>query len=211
MHKCVPHLDPEEQTRLEGITQNDIPAELAFIGASSDKIDDLINSLLKLSRIGNRELMIEKIDMDALIRVMIRSFSDRIRDQGVTVNVGKLSPAVADKTSMEQVVGSIVDNALKYLEPGRRGVVDITGEQTDTETIYHIRDNGRGITAEDMHAVFNLFRRAGPQDIPGQGMGLSYAKTLIRRHEGRIWCESEKGQGSTFSFTIPTEAQRLRD
>jgi PAS domain S-box-containing protein len=207
MNKCVLHLDPEEQARLQGITQNDIPAALNFISTSSDKIDDLINSFLKLSRIGRRELVLEEIDMGSLVRTLVRSFAEQIRDHGITVNIGDLPPTVADRTAMEQIVGSILDNALKYREPDRRGVVEITGVQTVSETIYHIKDNGRGIAADDVYKVFDLFRRVGSQDVPGEGMGLAYAKTLIRRHEGRIWCESELGKGSTFTFTIPLKAE----
>jgi signal transduction histidine kinase len=66
----------------------------------------------------------------------------------------------------------------------------------------HVRDNGRGIAEEDMDKVFAPFRRAGKQDVPGEGMGLPYVQTLVRRHGGRIWCESELGVGTTFSFTI---------
>jgi len=123
------------------------------------------------------------------------------------VDVGSLPQTFADRTAMEQVVGSILDNALKYVEPGRRPSVTITGEMVNSETIYHIRDNGRGISAEDVQKVFDLFRRVGPQDVSGEGMGLAYAKTLIRRHEGHIWCESEPGKGSTFTFALPYKAQ----
>ena len=206
MNKCALHLGPDEQARLQGITQNDIPAALKFIGTSSDKIDDLINSFLKLSRIGRRELVLEEIDMGSLVRTLVRSFAKQIKEYDILVNIGDLPPTVADRAAMEQIVSSILDNALKYREPDRRGVVDITGEQTASETIYHIKDNGRGIAAEDVHKVFDLFRRVGLQDVPGEGMGLAYAKTLIRRHEGRIWCESEIGKGSTFTFTIPQRA-----
>ena len=121
---------------------------------------------------------------------------------GVSVNIGRL-PVAADRPAMEQIVGSILDNAITYLVKGRRGIVDIMEEQTDSEAIFRVRDNGRGIARDDVAAVFELFRRVGPQNVPGEGMGLAYAKTLIRRHEGRIWCESEPGVGSTFSFAVP--------
>ena len=73
----------------------------------------------------------------------------------------------------------------------------------DDELLIRIRDNGRGIAQEDMDKVFAPFRRAGKQDVPGEGMGLAYAQTLVRRHGGRIWCESEPGVGTTFTFTLP--------
>jgi signal transduction histidine kinase len=69
--------------------------------------------------------------------------------------------------------------------------------------VIHIRDNGRGIAQEDIPKVFEIFKRVGTQDVTGEGMGLAYVKALVKRQGGRIWCESELGKGSTFSFTIP--------
>ncbi|MCK4693850.1 MAG: ATP-binding protein, partial [Anaerolineales bacterium] len=77
-----------------------------------------------------------------------------------------------------------------------------TAEHGDDETIFSIHDNGRGIAEEDMPKVFAPFRRIGRQDQPGEGMGLPYVQTMVRRHGGRIWCESELGLGTTFTFTI---------
>ncbi|MBU1750826.1 MAG: ATP-binding protein, partial [Chloroflexi bacterium] len=85
----------------------------------------------------------------------------------------------------------------------RPGEIEITAERGSNETTFTIRDNGRGIAAEDMDKVFAPFRRAGKQDVPGEGMGLAYVQALVRRHDGRIWCESTLGAGTTFSFTIP--------
>jgi signal transduction histidine kinase len=71
--------------------------------------------------------------------------------------------------------------------------------------VIHIRDNGRGIAAEELSRIFEIFRRAGRQDVQGEGMGLAYVKTLVRKLHGQIWCESHPGTGSTFSFSIPTD------
>jgi signal transduction histidine kinase len=95
---------------------------------------------------------------------------------------------------------------LKYLDPARAGKIAILAEQNGEEVVFHVSDNGRGIAQEDMHKVFEIFRRAGKQDVPGEGMGLAYVKTLVRRQGGRIWCESEPGKGTTFNFTIPHSA-----
>jgi signal transduction histidine kinase len=112
-----------------------------------------------------------------------------------------------DKTAAEQIFGNLLDNALKYLEPSRPGKMQITAEQNAGETVFTIRDNGRGIAKEDMQKVFELFRRVGRQDVPGEGMGLTYVNTLVRRLGGRLWCESEPGVGSAFKFTIPNKVK----
>jgi signal transduction histidine kinase len=117
--------------------------------------------------------------------------------------VNELPAVLADRTAMGQIMGNLLDNAVKYLEPERDGFLEIRGERTATDTVITVRDNGRGMTPQDIPRVFELFRRAGKQDVPGEGMGLTCVKTLVRRHEGRIWCDSELGKGSTFTFTIP--------
>ncbi len=97
----------------------------------------------------------------------------------------------------------LIDNAVKYLSPDRPGLIDITGLRNGGETLFHIRDNGRGIAKDDLEKIFGLFRRAGEQDTPGKGMGLAYVKALIRLQGGRIWCESEAGSGTLFTFSLP--------
>jgi signal transduction histidine kinase len=116
--------------------------------------------------------------------------------------VGELPEVVADRTSMEQVMGNILGNAVKYMTSQRPAEIEVSGERLAEETVFYVKDNGRGIAEEDMDKVFTPFRRAGSQDVPGEGMGLTYVQTLVRRHDGRIWCESELGAGTTFSFTI---------
>jgi signal transduction histidine kinase len=116
-----------------------------------------------------------------------------------------LPQVVADKTALEQIVGNILNNAINYLEPGRPGEIEIYGERNHRETTFHIRDNGRGIAAADMNKIFDLFRRAGRQDVPGEGMGLAYVRALVRRHGGQIWCDSELQVGTTFHFTISNQ------
>jgi signal transduction histidine kinase len=105
---------------------------------------------------------------------------------------------------MKLIIGHLIDNAMKYLEPGRPGEIEVSAEPGDGEVTFHISDNGRGIAHEDLSKIYDIFRRAGRQDVAGEGMGLAYVKTLVRRLGGRIWCESVPGVGSTFSFSIST-------
>jgi signal transduction histidine kinase len=105
---------------------------------------------------------------------------------------------------MEQILTNLLMNAIIYLDPHRPGKIAVTGERNSKEAIFCLKDNGRGISPDDMQKIFELFRRAGKQNVPGEGMGLAYVRTLVRRFGGRIWCESELGVGSTFLFAIPS-------
>jgi len=198
----LPHLDEKQGQDIVRVLQEDTPEALEFIESAVAQMDHFINALLKLSRLGRRELKLEPIDVPALVQATLQTMAHQIAEHQVKVTVGPLPEVVADQTSMEQIIGNILGNAVKYLVPGRPGEIEITAERSDGETIFHIRDNGRGIAEEDMNKVFAPFRRAGEQDVPGEGMGLAYVETLVHRHGGRIWCESELGVGTTFTFTI---------
>jgi len=203
MNTALPHLDEKQQQAVTTALQEDVPEALGFIDSSVTRMDHFINAVLKLSRLGRRELNLEPIDMDALIQATLEILAYQIEERQVKVTVGSLPEVVADRTSMEQIMGNLLNNAVLYLDPGRPGEIEITAERGRDETTFRVRDNGRGIAEEDMPKVFAPFRRAGRQDVPGEGMGLPYVQTLVRRHGGRIWCESEGiGQGSTFCFTL---------
>jgi signal transduction histidine kinase len=127
----------------------------------------------------------------------------QIEGRQAKVTVGDLPSVVADRTAMDQIFSNLLINAVMYLDPHRPGRISVTGERNSKEAIFCVKDNGRGISPDDMQRIFELFRRAGKQDVAGEGMGLAYVRALVRRFGGRIWCESELGEGSTFSFTIP--------
>ena len=108
----------------------------------------------------------------------------------------------ADRLALVEIFGNLLANAMAYLEPDRPGEITISAEQHPGMTVFAVQDNGRGIAADDVPRVFEPFRRVGRQDIPGEGMGLAYVRTLVRRHGGDITCQSTLGVGTTFTFTI---------
>jgi signal transduction histidine kinase len=202
MDTVLPHLDEKQRRAVTMALQEDVPEALGFIDSSVTRMDNFINAVLKLSRLGRRELKLEPVDMEALVQATLETLAHQIEERQVKVTVGSLPEVVADRTSMEQIVGNLLNNAVLYLASDRPGEIEVTAELGDDETTFRVRDNGRGIAEEDMPKVFAPFRRAGKQDVPGEGMGLAYVQTLVRRHGGRIWCESEPRVGTTFSFTI---------
>jgi signal transduction histidine kinase len=197
------HLDEEQKKALSHALEEDAPEALAFIDTSATHMDHFISALLKLSRLGRRELKLELVDVNGIVETCLQTLAHQIAESQTEVSVGQLPEIVADQTSIEQIVGNILSNAIKYLRPDRPGKVEITAVQGEDETLFQIRDNGRGIAPRNMDKVFAPFRRAGNEDVPGDGMGLAYVQALVRRHAGRIWCESEPGVGTLMSFTIP--------
>ncbi len=198
----LPQLNAGQRASVEQALTEDIPEALNFIDTSATRMDHFINALLKLSRLGRAELNLEPIDMRQLVNDTLKTLAHRIEERQVQVTIDALPDVVADRTSMEQIMTNLLNNAVLYLEPSRPGRLTITGERGGEYMTFHVRDNGRGIVPHDKDKVFAPFRRAGRQDVPGEGMGLAYVQTLVRRHGGQIWYDSEVGVGTTFTFTI---------
>lgn len=177
---------------------------LGFIKAGIAKMESLIAAILKLSREGRRSLRAERIDMPELVRGLIDAIRHQVDSVDAVVDVSPdLPPIVCDRLAVEQIIGNILDNAVKYLDPARPGRIAVTGEDRGARVVYRIADNGRGIDPRDHDRVFELFRRAGPQDRPGEGIGLAHVKALVRAMGGRISLMSEPGVGTTFTVILP--------
>ena len=193
-----------EQDALTAV-RDDVPEAIGFIRASTEKMDRLINAILKLSREGRRNLVPEHLDMTVMVRNIADSVRHQTQSSGAEIAVEPLPPLESDRLSVEQIVGNLIDNAVKYLDPSRPGRIVVTGEEIAGGWIlYRIADNGRGISERDHERIFELFRRAGKQDRPGEGLGLAFVRNSVRRLGGDITLESELGKGSTFILKFPT-------
>ena len=185
----------------------DFDESLDFIKGSIGKMDRLINSILKLSREGRREFKPEYISMDDLVKSIADNVAHQAAEKDIDLTVAALPPIKSDRLALEQVFSNLIDNAMKYLQPGRPGRVHIRGRVDHSQVVYEIEDNGRGIAAEDHQRIFDLFRRAGRQDQPGEGIGLAHVRTLVRRLGGYMTLKSELGEGTTFIVTLPRRIQ----
>lgn len=185
--------------------RDDMPEAIGFIRASTAKMDRLINAILRMSREGRRNLIPETLDVTA----MVQSIADTVRHQteaaDAQIVVEPLPPIESDRISMEQILGNLIDNAVKYLVTGRPGRILVSGEEiAGGWIVYRVVDNGRGVAERDHERIFELFRRAGKQDRVGEGLGLAFVRNSVRRLGGDIGVESELGKGSTFLLKFPT-------
>ncbi len=191
-------------TDVREASQDDLPEAIRFIQTSTAKMDRLITAILRLSREGRRVLAPERIDMAVLLGAIADSVRQLADATGAQISVGDTPPFTSDRLAVEQVFSNLIENALKYLQPGRAGRVTLTGRIEGDWVRYDVIDNGRGIASRDLERIFELFRRAGPQDTAGEGIGLAHVKALLRRLGGTIVCESIPGEGSTFVVKLPT-------
>jgi len=180
----------------------DLPEALDFINASVIQMERLIQSILKLSRLGRRELQLERLDVNAMLKNILKSFAYEISSRNIKVSLGNLPETIADRVSMEQIFSNLLSNSIKCLKPGSVGEIIILGESRLDENVFQVCDNGCGIETSDQEKVFNMFERLGKSSDDGEGMGLAYVRALVRRHGGEVFCESQCGVGSKFTFTI---------
>lgn len=198
----------EEQTEeARRAAAEEIPEAVHFIRASTSKMDGLIGAILKLSREGRREMRRERIDLDALFGQAITSLQHQLASADAKVDIPEALPSVVgDRLALEQVFGNILDNAVKYLAKDRPGLIEVTASEGGGRVKINIQDNGRGIEEKDLERIFELFRRAGPQDRPGEGVGLAHVRALVRRMGGDVTVRSQFGHGTTFEVDLPKKA-----
>lgn len=191
----------EEAARLA--VEEDLPEAIGFIRTSTQKMDRLINAILRLSREGRRTLTLERIDTNTLVRSIADSIQHRVSDAGAEIQVEALPDIVSDRLAIEQILSNLVENAVKYLQPGRPGFIRVRGNRERDRAIIEVIDNGRGIDPRDHERIFDLFRRSGMQDQPGEGIGLAHVRALAYRLGGVIEVRSELDRGSTFRLSLP--------
>jgi signal transduction histidine kinase len=184
--------------------RSDLPESIGFIRTSTQKMDRLINAILQLSRQGRRVLTPEPLDVGKVLRGVADNLAHRSAELGATIEVAPDLPnVVSDRLALEQIFSNLVENALKYLKPGRAGQIHVRGAQRGARVIYEVADNGRGIDPKDHDRIFDLFRRAGAQDQPGEGIGLAHVRALAHRLGGTVTCESVLDRGATFRVSLP--------
>jgi signal transduction histidine kinase len=213
----VPVLAGDAEPELEGqdkeLSQNFSEA-LGFIKSSIAKMDRLITAILNLTREGRREFEPVRIDTRELIEAIVTTMAHQAAEAEAQIRIEPLPEIVSDRLALEQIFSNLIDNALKYLRPGVPGDIAVRGRTKLGFAIFEVTDNGRGVDPKDHQRIFDLFRRAGTQDRPGQGIGLAHVRALVRRLGGTMSVQSELNNGSTFTITLPIEwaaSNRNRD
>jgi signal transduction histidine kinase len=183
----------------------DFTEALGFIKSSIAKMDRLITAILNLTREGRREFQPAPIDTRELIEGIVSTVAHQAAEANAQLRIEPLPEIVSDRLALEQIFSNLIDNALKYLKPGVPGDITVRGRTKLGFAIFEVADNGRGIDPKDHQRIFDLFRRAGPQDRPGQGIGLAHVRALVRRLGGTMSVASELHNGSTFTITLPLQ------
>jgi signal transduction histidine kinase len=176
-----------------------------FIGYASEgalRMQTLIQDLLAFSRVGKASTS-GRVDCDAAMAGVMMSLGQTIQESGAVVTYAALPTVWADSFQMTQLFQNLIANAIKF-RGKERPQVSVQVEKAEQQWLFSVSDNGIGIAPEHVKNIFVVFHRLhGRTEYPGNGIGLAICKKIVERNGGKIWVESQPGQGSVFKFTLP--------
>ena len=193
----------EEGAKLQEILDSDIPNSVNYIINGSNKMDTMIQGLLRISRVGLEDLNIELIDMGEFVRQIVDGLSFQAQSANAMILTDELENCFGDKAKLEQVFTNLIVNAIKYRKVDGSCEINISCEKKADEIKYIIADNGRGISEENLNKIFNTFFRIDTEEGTGEGLGLTIANRIIEKHGGNLHVESTEGEGSRFIISLP--------
>jgi two-component system phosphate regulon sensor histidine kinase PhoR len=195
------------------LSWEEVRAQLDVILRNSERLENLIRDMRELSRVESRRVPLQpgEVDVVKLAGALLTDMEPRLRERSLEVSVadrGAVS-AWADRRAVDQVLSNLVDNALKYTDPGGRITVEIESQQESVRV--SVTDTGIGIPEEQQARIFERFYRvdkARSRALGGTGLGLAIVRHLVQAMGGDVYVESDPGQGSTFRFTLPRSDRR---
>jgi len=184
-------------------------AWLGHIEQSAEHMSQLIEALMRLSRVGRQVLDLKVVDMAALAREVADELRAAQPRRRVTLRIGELPQATVDAALLRQVFINLLSNAFKFTRNVEQAVIEVGCEGRADKHVFYVRDNGPGFDMARAQNIFDAFQRLHrANEFEGSGVGLSIVQRIVLRHGGRIWAQAAPGQGATFSFTLGAEESR---
>jgi PAS domain S-box-containing protein len=185
-------LDTEGNKLLEKVLNN------------ANRMRQLIDDLLRLSRTGRQELSYTSIDMQALFKSMLEETRQLFADRTINAKINPMPKAYGDLGLLKQVISNLLSNAVKFSSKKSVSEIEMGYIPGTNEVIFFVKDNGTGFDIQFAVELFGVFRRlSNAEDYEGTGVGLALVKRIIDKHGGRVWADSEPGDGATFYFSLP--------
>jgi PAS domain S-box-containing protein len=183
-------IDPQAEQYLRRIRQ------------SSRQMGRLVDDLLQLAQVGQKDAVPRRTSLDSLIGDVLTNVRAEITDRKIEWRVGTLPAVTCDAGLMKVVLTNLLSNAVKYTSPREKAVIEIGQMVKEGETVVYVRDNGVGFDMRYADKLFGVFQRLHrTEDFEGTGVGLATVRRILRKHNGRIWAEAAPDQGATFFFT----------
>jgi PAS domain S-box-containing protein len=200
-----PRVPADVREPARALLKDELQESVSFIRNAVQHLGNIIDGLLRLSRVGRVEYRPQTVDTQAVVAEMVASLHATVTEAGARVRVSPLPPVQGDRNAIAQVFANVIGNALKSLDPSRPGEI-VVSASPDEPPVFAVADNGIGIPEQSRGKIFQVFQHVHGQGGRGEGMGLAIVRRIVERHGGRIWFESEPGRGTTFFFTLAPEA-----
>ena len=176
---------------------------LGVVRGNSRRMSELIDDLLKFSRLGRGSLSNTTIDTRRLVEEIVADL--RVPgERAPHLVLGNLPPASGDPMLLKLAWTNLLGNAIKFSGKHERPVVEVSGQENGAHNVYSVKDNGAGFDMQYYNKLFGVFQRLHTeQEFPGTGVGLAIVQRVVALHGGRVWAESKPGEGATFHFSLP--------
>ena len=198
--------DASSIARIKELIEKDLNEAVAYIKNSVTRLSVIIESLLKLSRAGRVIYQQQEVDLNEVVSRVIESLRESSNKKEATVTKDELPTVIGDPSALDQIFGNLIDNAITYLDPDKKGEIHIGCDSERSSvfsTVIFVRDNGLGILSEHHPKIFTAFQRFHSNRAVGEGIGLAMTKRIVEQLLGTIWFESVEKQGTTFFVQLP--------
>ena len=176
---------------------------IRMIQEGSLTMEALVRSLLNYATVGQQPLVPTPVDMTTVVDAVITMLQPNLEELSAEVSFKDLPAVLGDRIQLQQLIQNLIGNALKYSRPGVAPRIRVAAERLETAWKMSVSDNGPGIERQFHERIFQPLKRLHGPEISGTGLGLAVCRKIVERHGGRIWVESEPGQGAIFYFTLP--------
>jgi len=177
---------------------------LERIQKAAVRMGNLVDDLLKLSRIGRQEIEFKETDITELLQEVTKELTGIISEKKGEVKFGSFPVITCNSVLIGELFKNLISNGIKFND-GEKPIVEITCDEWENEYLFCVKDNGIGIDPKYLDTIFVIFKQLNPREkYGGTGAGLTICKKIVEKHGGKIWAESSgEGKGSTFYFTLP--------
>jgi signal transduction histidine kinase len=180
------------------------------IHKAAQEMDGIIESLLRLSRLGRQQLQIRPASLNQITESILSDFQSEIQGRNIEWKIGELPELACDPGLVKQALTNLISNAVKYTRKREAAAIEIGQMTLNGEDVMFVRDNGAGFDLKSAAKLFGAFQRLHRHDeFEGTGVGLATVRRIVQRHGGRIWADAEVDKGATFYFTLcPSNPRR---
>ena len=169
-------------------------------------MEQLIDGLLALSRLGKEALSLSTLEMADLTRDVWEDLRANNPVSPIDFKINPVPTVKGDRLLIKQALNNLLSNAIKFSRTRDVPFIEVGGYSAERENVYYVRDNGVGFDMRYYDRLFGIFKSLhSAADYEGTGIGLAIVQRIILRHGGRVWAESEVDKGATFYFTLPTQ------